>query len=191
MRIIFLLTILLFIGGCDIFNARDAEPPDQPRSNFQSAVTPELLIENLKNSLKDKNIENYLACFADTSFTDKKFQFSPSSGALSQFPFLSDNWGKKNEEQYFNNMKTKIDQNLPITLTLSNPVTTPQGDSLFYTASYFLNVPHNDPSIPTSFEGELKFDMVRDSRSVWIIYYWQDIRSGNTASWSELKGRFY
>jgi hypothetical protein len=179
------------LNGCDLFSTRSAEPPSQPRADYQQPVTPDVLISNLVNSLKDKNVENYISCLADYSFTQRVFTFSPSSGALSQFPALSENWGIKNEEQYFNNMISKVPQSIPITLTLSNESYSPQGDSLVYTASYTLNVPSNDPSLPENYGGDLRFNMIRDSRAVWSIYYWQDSKNGNLPSWSELKGRTY
>jgi hypothetical protein len=185
------LILLGLIAGCDLFSVRDAQPPDQPRADYQQAVTPEILISNLINSIKDKSTENYLASFASPSFTNREFKFSASSSASSQFPSLSDNWGVSNEEQYFNNLKTKVDANITITLTLSNESSSPQGDSLFYSASYFLNVPSNSSEVPQNYQGELRFNMVRDSRAVWVIYYWQDTKNSNLPSWSELKGRLY
>lgn len=191
MRISLIILCSFIIAGCDLFSVRDAEPPDQPRSNFQQAVTPEILIENFTNAIRDKNLENYLLSFTNPSFTSKVFTFSASSSSASQFPALANFWGVANEEQYFNNLKTKVNANLPITLTLSNVSTSPQGDSLFYTASYFLNVPSTSSDIPNNYQGELKFNMIRDSRSIWAIYFWQDTKNSNLPSWSELKGRLY
>ncbi len=188
---IFYFLVLLTFTGCDIFDTRDAEIPEQPRSNFQQPVEASFVINNLINSLSDKNVENYLACFSDSNFSGKTFIFSASGGAISQFPALADMWDKKNEEQYFNNLKIKVAENAQITLSLSNENFSPQGDSLIYTASYSLNVPHNDSSIPTNYQGELSFSMIRDSRSLWSIYYWIDTKSGDLPSWSELKGRLF
>ncbi|MHB8337726.1 MAG: hypothetical protein ACYC6P_02100 [Ignavibacteriaceae bacterium] len=187
----YILILAIFLSGCDLFTTRTAAPPNQPRSNYQQAVTPDILIQNLVSSLADKNVENYLSCFADPAYSQKVFTFSASSSALSQFPALSENWGIKNEEQYFNNMILKVPDNLQISLTLSNTSTSPQGDSLFYTASYFLNVPTGDPNFPPNYQGDLKFSMIRDSRSLWTIYYWQDSKNSTLPSWSELKGRTY
>ncbi len=192
MKHYFFAVILLAFSGCDLFTTRTAEPPNQPRSNYQQAITPDILIQNLINSLADKDVVNYLACFSDPSYSQKAFTFSPSSSSLSQFPSLGDNWGIKNEEQYFNNMISKVPDNSQIVLTISNPVMSPQGDSVFYSASYFLNVPASDPNLPQNYQGDLKFNMIRDSRSIWVIYFWQDSKSSNTLpSWSDLKGRTY
>jgi hypothetical protein len=189
-KIVFLIVSLL-IGGCDLFSTRDAEPPEKPRSDYQTAFTTEILISNLINSLKDKDVENYLSCLSDSSFTNKLFAFSPSSEALSQFPALGDNWNKINESQYLNNLKIKIPDEMPMTLILSNSSSSLHGDSITFVASYSLNVPISDGTIPINYQGELIFEMVRDSRFVWSIYFWRDIKSSNSPSWSELKGRFY
>ncbi len=187
---LFILLVFTF-GGCDLFTTRPAQKPNQPRADYQQAVTPQILISNLVNSLKDKNVENYVSCLSDYSFTQKTFVFSASSGALSQFPSLSEDWGVKNEEQYFTNMAAKVSQELPITLSLTSENYSPQGDSLVYTASYSLNVPANDPNLPQNYQGDLRFNMIRDSREIWSIYYWQDSKNSSLPSWSELKGRTY
>ncbi len=191
MKFLPFIIFLLLINGCDLFTTRSAETPNQPRSNYQQAVTPDILISNFINSLQDKSVENYLSCLSDPSYSQKVFVFSPSSSALSQFPALSEDWGKKNEEQYFNNLIAKVPQSLPITLTLSNASESPQGDSLIYTASYNLSVPTTDPNFPQNYQGALRFNMIRDSRSIWSIYFWQDTKNSDLPSWSELKGRTY
>jgi len=90
-----------------------------------------------------------------------------------------------------NNLKIKIPDELPITLTLSNSSQSVHGDSITYVASYSLNVPLNETTIPSNYQGELIFELVRDSRFVWSIYFWRDIKRSDSPSWSELKGRFY
>jgi len=187
--VLFFLLIISF-SGCDLFNTRDPEKPDQPRSNYQLAVTPEILLENFKNSLTEIHLLNYLNCFSDSAFSVSEFQFIPSADAASNHPVLFEEWSKKSEEQYFNNLVSHISADIPITFTRNNEKSSPQGDnSIVYTASYFLNVPHND-EIQKNFEGDLQFSLVRDSRDVWTIAFWQDIKSSQNASWSELKG-FY
>ena len=59
------------------------EKPDQTRSNFEPPVAEEIVISNLKSSLTDKNVQNYIACFVDTIFANRSFTFSASSEALS------------------------------------------------------------------------------------------------------------
>jgi hypothetical protein len=184
-----IFSVLFIFEGCDLFQTRDAEKPDQPRSNYQSAVTPDILLQNLVNSFNDVNLQNYLACFSDTP---KSFLFIPSSGAASLYPSYSTPWDKKNESEYFTNLIARIPSDQPVTLITSNVNSSQQGDSLIYTATYALSVPFTDLSIPSLYQGDLKFYMVRDSRLIWSIYYWQDFKSSTQyPSWSELKGRLY
>jgi hypothetical protein len=191
MRYVFYYILIVFTtAGCDLLQTRNAEPPTQPRSNYEQAVTPQILTNNLVNSLKDKDVQNYINCFVDSSFSEKKFIFSPSSGALAQYPFLINSWGVKDEEQYFRNLVTKVDDQMPITLSLTDELYSPLGDSLIYTATYSINVPNNQ-SEPTDYQGDLRFNMVRNSNSIWVIYYWQDTKSAALPSWSELKGKYY
>lgn len=187
----FILLFIVLVSGCDLLSVRVAEPPEEARSNYIQATTPQLLIENLSNSLKEKNTQNYLSNLSDSLFSKISFQFVASAGASSRFPGLMENWSIKSEEQYFNNLKNKILTEQPITLTLSEVVQNSFGDSLFYSASYFLNVPHSDAANPKQFQGELKLKLIRDQRSVWSIYYWQDLKSGELPTWSELKGLYY
>jgi hypothetical protein len=188
--VFFYIIMAVVFTGCDLVQTRNAETPNQQRSNYQIAVTPQVLISNLINSLKEKDVQNYINNFVDSTFTDVKFHFSPSSGAIAQYPFLISDWSTREEERYFNNLITKVTEGSPITLSLTNEQYSPQGDSLIYSATYSLNVP-NDQSEPKDYQGDLQFTMIRDSRSVWAIYFWQDTKSTNLPSWSELKGRFY
>jgi len=186
-----LICLLFLTAGCDLFRTRDPQPPTQSRSNYQQAVTPELLIQNFTSSLTDKNLQNYLDCFTDSSFTNKSYYFIPSSSAASLYQAFTGTFDKKGETQYFTNLKSKIPTDQQITVVFSNPISSPQGDSLIYTASYALNIPFTDPSIPVLYQGDLKFYMIRDSRLVWSIYEWKDIKSTSQSSWSDLKGRLY
>jgi hypothetical protein len=185
------LSFCIIIAGCDIFNTRYAEKPTQPRSDFQPAVAVDTLLKNLVNSLKDKDVINYLACLSDTSFTNKKFYFSPSSEAASTYPTLM-NWNRNSEEQYFKNMSVKVSSSSQITLTLNESSRNNFGDSTIYTASYELKLPFVNSSseiIWQIYKGTLTFGMIRDDiRAVWSIYYWRDNKTGSEPSWSDLKG---
>lgn len=192
MKPFFFIVIILSLTGCDLFETRQAEEPERPRADFQPATTPDQLIQNLINSFKEKDVQSYISCLADSSFTEKKFQFIPSGGASSQFPSLADQWNVKSEEQYFNNVRSSVQGELPITLSITS--TSPpsqQGDSLIFIGNYLLNIPFIDAALPLMYQGDLKLSMVRDSRSLWVIYLWQDTKSTDAPSWSELKGRFY
>jgi len=192
-KIFFLTIILLPLSACDLFTTRNAENPDQTRSNFQPPVEPAIVIENLKNSLADKNVQNYIACFVDTIFADQSYNFSASSEALSLYQIFIQGWGLNEERRYFNSVTNRVPVDFPISLTLSNEnYSSLSGDSLIYSATYSLNLPisSGDP-VPQNYAGSLQFNMLRDSRSEWVIYFWKDTKSEALPSWSELKGSFY
>lgn len=191
--IIFISIILLSLTACDLFTTRNAENPDQTRSNFQPPVEPAIVIENLKSSLSDKNVQNYIACFVDTIFADQTYNFSASSEAISLYQIFVQGWGLNEERRYFSSVTNRVPVDFPISLSLSNEnYSSLSGDSLIYSATYSLNLPvsSSDP-VPQNYAGNLQFNMLRDSRSEWVIYYWKDTKSESLPSWSELKGSFY
>jgi hypothetical protein len=46
-------------------------------------------------------------------------------------------------------------------------------------------------SEPKIYTGSLKFTLVTDTNSAWVIYFWEDIAKQGATSWSELKSEFY
>lgn len=192
-----LLSLILFstffLVSCDLFTTRDAERPDTGRSNFQPPVQSEIVIENLTNSLSDKNRDNYIACFADSIFAKKTFTFSASSEAAANYQIFLQGWGLNEEKNYITNLFNSISKDRSIQLTLQDANVSNLGaDSLLYIANYFLNVPiASDESSSSNYSGNLQFKMLRDNRSYWVIYYWKDTKSQTLPSWSDLKGNFY
>ncbi|MCX7797375.1 MAG: hypothetical protein N2249_01985 [Melioribacter sp.] len=185
----FLYIIFLFIVvSCDIFTTRTPEEPDTPSSNFIAATSPEILFRNFKSSIEEKIIENYLACFVDTSYLKRKFVFIPASGAVSQYPVLN-NWTINEEKQYFLNLISKLPSGKNVTLTLENFQSNFFSDSAFYSVDYSLKINSNNQFIGGTFVGSSQFKIYIDSRKQWSIVEWQDIRKGNFQCWSDLKGR--
>lgn len=189
MKFFIVLFFAITFFGCDLFQTRSAETPNQPRSDYQPPATPDDLISNFKNAIIDLNVQNYIASFTDTNFTNLRYQYYPSNQAVSQYPVLAGKWSLQKEEQFFNNLITKVKSNANITVSLNEISRSTLGDSVFYTASYALNIPFTDSNIPQDYQGDLTFKMVRDSRSIWVIYFWQDNKNTEIPSWSELKGR--
>ena len=186
------IILLLFLAvSCDIFETRDPEPPDGPRSNYQSATSPEILIQNLINSFADKDVVNYQNTFV-TDLSNRIFTFVPSSTALSRFQNLWPTWNVDAEVQYFNNMKTSVPDELPVLLSglsLSPESFSIFGDSLKYNSEYFISVPQIN-SEPLIFQGNLELSMINVS-TVWLVYFWKDNAIEDNPSWSDLKGSVY
>jgi hypothetical protein len=185
-----ILLICLLLTGCNILTTRDPEDPENRPRNYSTPTTPDILISNLKESLKDGYLEYYLECLADPAFLNKKFKFIPTASAYQIFPVLND-WTLDGEKQYFTKLKSVITDNTPVTLTFSNQSYNPQGDSALVSADYQLTLTAKDRNFPTEYQGFVQFKIFLDRRNQWVIVEWQDIKKENFLSWSDLKGRLY
>lgn len=183
------LLFVLFITSCDLFTTREEESPKNLGSTFVPPTTPQLLFENLKNSLSEKILENYMASFVDSAFLSSDFKYVAAAGAEATFQTLSD-WSLSAERIYINNVFSTVQQSR-ITLSLTNENSTPLGDSSFYFYDYALTVPTENSDLPSTYQGSVEFTIRLDNRNQWVITRWRDIQIDNLPSWSELRGRFY
>lgn len=190
MKKIIALIMLVSLSSCDLFSTRDPELPTTSSNSQIPATTPDILFNNFKTSIEAKVLDNYLACFADPSFSSKKYIFVASAAATVQFPVLS-NWGIESERQYFNNLKSISLTGNSIILNLTNQVNTPLGDSSIYQLDYSLSITTKDQSITGDYKGTAQFKIYLDKRNQWVIGSWEDIRKSDQKSWSDLKGRLY
>jgi len=186
--LILLFYLLIGFAGCDIFEARDPENPNSTKSSYRTPVEPKDVIQNLINSFKDKNANDYKKNFATgLPLVNQEFFFAPSGNVLSIFPT---EWTVDYEFQYFNNLVVRVPQDIPITLTFSNEFYDVRADSSIYSADYSISVPvvNSEPKI---YEGSLKFTLITDINAAWVIYFWEDLAKTGSTSWSELKIEFY
>lgn len=189
-KIFSILLFSLLVISCDLLTTRDPEEPDKPGSNNIPATSPQILFQNLKNSINEKIAENYLACFVDSSFLRKRFSFVPASGSVTQYPVLN-SWNFTYERLYFTNLRANLSQGGSITAAFSDAVNTPHGDSAIYTLNYSLQISSGNPNLAGNYSGSALFKIFLDSRNQWVIVDWQDIKKENLLSWSDLKGRTY
>jgi hypothetical protein len=178
------LSLILMISGCDIFEVRNPESPSSTKSSYRVPIEPTDVVQNLIGSFEDKNANDYKKNFAfGPPLVNRKFYFTPSGNVLSSFP---EEWSIDQEFQYFNNLITRAPQDIPINLTFSNEFYDLRADSAIYSADYSISVPvlNSEPKI---YSGSLKFTMITDINSAWVIYFWEDIAKPGSTSWSELK----
>ena len=184
-----ILASLLFLSACDLFTTRVPESPDSGRSQQITAVTPQQLFENFENSFKEKFLDNYMICLADTVFIDKKFVFIPDGEAASRYPILND-WNLNSEKQYFNNFISQTKKDIPVILTLTEVANNSFGDSAYYQFDYSLLVPFQGESESAEYSGTCKFTICLDRSNKWVITRWEDIAKADVPSWSQLKRKF-
>jgi hypothetical protein len=184
------LSILIFFYSCNFFSTREPELPTSTSTSQIPATTPVILFNNFKSSIEEKILDNYLLCFVDAAFLNRKFKFIASANSLIQNPTLND-WGIEAERQYFNNLKSISLEGNSLKLNLNNLVNTSFGDSAIYQYDYEFNVNTKDPSISGTYKGTAQFKINLDKRNQWVITSWQDISKDNSKTWSDLKGRLY
>ena len=178
--------------SCGIFETRMPQAPAQTSSNYNPPVNASDVFNNMQYAFSDLNTVNYLKSFSDSATAGRIFEFDLSAQARSKYIGVFLSWTKQSEQQYFDNMKSKIPAGSAASLVLSlNPVSV-QSDSAQYDADYQLNIPHTQTSIPKVFQGQAQFFLVRDRiSSTWTISRWIDLPDAqNDAGWSDLKGNF-
>ena len=192
MKYCFYILLVFFLVGCDIFTTREPELPNETRSNYVDATERQIVIQNLINAFADKNADDYLKSFSNLNFVNRQFQFIPSSTALITYQNIWVDWNLTSEVQSFNNMINTVPDESPVILTLSIEQNSFSvlGDSLRYSSNYSISLPQRNVE-SLIFEGNVEFSMIRDSRSIWVIYFWKDNGVGDNPSWSDLKGSLY
>lgn len=189
-RLALVFTFSLILFGCDIFTTRPPETPDVPRFNYLQPVDVNSVITNMINSITTKSTQYYLKSFSDSSKNGKSFQYIANAEAVSKYASLVSGWSLKDEEQYLNNIINKIPKESSINIILDDQQLVSFGDSAYLSANYNVTVPHNIQGLSNIYSGKLQFKFIRDKQQLWTIYQWQDIKSGEISTWSELKGYF-
>lgn len=189
-KITILILVVLFLSNCDLVTTREAEEPEQSRSSYIIATTPDQLFTNLRNSFSEKVEVDYMSSFVDSSFLSLPYIFNPSSGAQYKYNILTE-WDLDAEEIYFRNLINAVgdDQSITVTLELISNSISSQSESRTY--NYIIRLPAIDEGISEIYEGIAFFKVDLDANNQWVITEWTDTQVGSNPTWSELKGRFY
>jgi len=186
------LTIVL--SSCNIFQTRTPQPPQEGQSNFAPPQLPSIVIENLKNSIVEKNPEDYLFCLSDTavgSYGGRRFSFQPPSDVFLSYQSIFQNWNRNSENLYFNNFRNSSSPNsTPALNTTGDIYTNFSSDSVEYAADYDLEWPNTVQGFDQSFHGFMQLYIVQDEHGNWAICKWVDFRTSDSLkTWSELKAK--
>ena len=181
---IILLTTLLF-SAC--FRVRTPEPPDNLGTSWNPPTSPDLLLSNFVMALEGANAQNYSRCFSEQSF-----HFSPTPSWYNGHESIWLNWGINDEKTYLNNIKTDLRNGAVIQLNWEQALfQNLTADSVNYTATYHLDVPHKDSSLTNIFHGRITFKMkLNPAGNVWEITEWRDLEINPDSAWSRLKWEY-
>ncbi|MCF8260670.1 MAG: hypothetical protein K9J12_07850 [Melioribacteraceae bacterium] len=185
----FVFFAFLFLNSCDLFVTREPESPDSGSQNFNAAVVPEILFDNLVTSFKEKKIEYYQSCFLDTLSLNREFQFIPTADAANKYSAFAD-WNLSSEEVYFRNLISEVEESIPISLVLSNELVVSQGEVQEFQFDYSIVVIDQN-ALTNIFSGIIRITIEIDNRQQWVITKWEDSKISDELSWSDLKGIYY
>jgi len=181
---------IIAICGCGLFDSRSVEPPSEPRSTYLQPTSPDIVITNLNFAIAEKNLDNYLRCFTDSNFSQRRFRYFPDAISLSSYPVFQ-TWSLTNERSYYSNLISFTNSTSSSNLFLSNTTFNSGIDSAIVDSDYILIFDHNKQNVAKIAKGKLRFIMGVDSRSLWSVPGWYDfINQNNDTTWSVIKANF-
>ncbi|MEK9137717.1 MAG: hypothetical protein AAB393_11395 [Bacteroidota bacterium] len=183
------LILTMGLIGCNLFEPREPEQPSQSSSDFRPPTTPEIVIANLQSSIAQKNIQNYINCFADPARARRGFFFVPSPEASAQYPSVLSAWTYAEEHAYMQNLISKAAPNGFSSLLLTRRSSVVSADSVVWSYDYVFTFQHTEAGFPSTARGNLQFTLGVDN-STWSIYTWSDFKTTPDVTWSSFKGRF-
>jgi hypothetical protein len=179
--------MLLMVNGCGLFETRDPEPPETVRATYILPTSADIVIENLKSSIAQKNSENY-----NKSISAADFQFIPDSKSQQVYKLIFSGWDQVAEKKYLDNLILVTNTTSNSVLFLDNrQLTQITSDSAVYQATYIIVFQHNQANIPKSARGNITLNIATDNDDLFYIRKWEDFRQNDTDfTWSELKANF-
>ncbi len=191
-KCITLCSLLVPLTSCNIFETRATKPPNETRSHYFIPTTDSLVIENLKYAIEERNTDNYIKCFSDTSFSGMPFAFIPSQEALLLHPTIFSDWDITSEKYYFDKLRISTQENSVSTLILTQPQRSVSSDSVHFTSPYTLSFIHNK-NFSRVARGYLEMLLVLNrTKGIWSIQRWNDfkLQQDSSLTWSDWKALF-
>ena len=183
------IVLALLAGGCEVFAVREPEEPQVGTGGvFVQPDTPNAVLENLVNAVREMNAINYLNCLS----TD--FDFTPASQGNIGDPTLWNGWGRVEEDLYFKNMASASENLTGHSLTFSDirrDDLSNMEQRVIATYALVVNTNRNTGSrVPNRITGEVVFVLRSNAAGLWSIHSWTDINTNAEYSWTQLKAEF-
>jgi hypothetical protein len=173
------------------FSTREPETPDQESpSTFLNPSLADFVFKNLQFAFADRNVENYIRSFVDSTRSQKRFFFIPDAGVAASQPAVFTHWLIQEERAYL----TQLLQTLPPDSSLSllffdQQIQSETSDEAVYLQDYVIIARHTrqQENIAIEFRGQSKFWLEKNATGTWAIYRWEDFANRSDPSWSQLK----
>ena len=183
--VVFFLASVL-VSGCGLFEPRTPERPGGG-GTWIPPTTPEIVLENLTNSMREKVIGNY-----GLSFTDD-FLFHPDPSDSIELsatqPYVYDNWNDSVEVKVAQVLFVEAG-GLDLTFTKRDTTIYVDPDHCVFYYKYFLQVTSKTGGAEF-FRGLVEYHLRREGGANWYVYVWIDKRDPdfpNLRTWGYLKG---
>lgn len=181
-----LLAVLGLSFGLACFNVRPVEPPSSSASDWISPTDYQILLENLKTAIAQRNSRNYIRCFSEDGL-----DFTPAASVFNNNESIWLNWSIQDEQSYFENTLASLTLLAGNSLSLEETdIQDVTSDSLRYVGDYTLRINHGDTSITQVFLGQVQLIIKLNGFNEWEIHRWIDIEAVQDSSWSLLKLRY-
>lgn len=182
MRIV-LITLALWLTGCELFDTRQPEDPEGARGSWEVPISPEDVLTNLTLAIFERNATNYMRTFPPDSF-----EFIADPSVVQQQPGLAD-WNRADEQAHVNSLfgEGVLPRDSIAFVVFSAIEQTILGDTAHVTAHYELTMQVAIAGAPGLMAGEAQFSLKIGDQGYWEIRRWSDRRTEELASWSDLK----
>jgi hypothetical protein len=178
---------LLCQPACDLFQTRDPQPPTQNISTFTPPTSYDIVLRNLQFAVAEDNVDNYIRCFADSTY--RRYEFIATPEARARYASVFSQWSLESERRYFQNLGTPSNGAPSLTIPNEPPVYA-STDSVVYNLNYTLFYPHTKEGVPHAVQGNMQLYLGVDPRNLWSIYRWQDSKTTTDSTWSYWKAVF-
>lgn len=188
-----MLTILFLLAACENpFSTRTPEPPEQNKSTFIPPTSPDIVFVNLRVAIQEKNVENYISSFVDTTRSSQRFIFVPDQRAVTNHPGVFDFWQLEDERRYLSRLFQAAPADSIRTLRFILENSSEGATQATFSQRYEFIVRHSrqGQNIPTVYRGQCNFMLEKNQTGDWAIYRWEDFTNGVDPTWSELKALF-
>ena len=179
----YILGVVVLVAGCDLFDTRDPEPPNTGRGSWEIPRVPNDVLINLSTALLEQNAVNYLL-----SFEQSMFEFVADPEALQQNPSM-EGWNYQSESSHIDRLFSEgtLPNDSTLAVVFLNSEQTTLGDSAEIITDYTLQAEIALEGAPGPMAGTAYFFLRVGEAGYWEIYRWQDQRTEEKGTWSDLK----
>ncbi len=173
------------------FVTRQPEEPTENSSTFINPTTPDIVFINLQIAATQRNTENYIRSFVDSTRSERRFEFIPDQNIAAIQPGTFLNWNLENERQYLGQAFQATPVDSTIQLSFEERERSENVSTATITQDYRFTFAHSAPENPAEIQGQAIFFLERNETGDWAIYRWDDFKTIDDAtSWTELKAFF-